>query len=162
MPPREDEKKTYRLTEWGSFVNRHSVLTRPAFWTQLEAEVRGMADRDEDFDVALDERIHGLQEFRARRAVHGDVKNWQPKTRGIIDAKAALDAARRNPTERPGIPDDTPCDHVLPDGKTCRVTSGFHSWHDGSDEHHFESKRYGYNVVPEGETSPRQGEGHAT
>lgn len=55
-----------KLTPWGEFVARHTVLTPPSFWQNLRKEVRKLADQDADFDVLLDERIRGLQEFRER------------------------------------------------------------------------------------------------
>lgn len=55
-----------KLTEWGKFVNRHSVCTSIDFWQDLRREVIAMAEEDSDFDVLFDERLAGIKEFRER------------------------------------------------------------------------------------------------
>ena len=55
-----------KLTPFGEFVNRHSVLTPLNFWTDLKQEVDRLADQDIDWEILIEERIAGLKEFRER------------------------------------------------------------------------------------------------
>lgn len=66
-----------RSTPFGEFVRRYTVLTGLTWWTGLAGEVERAAERGDDWELMVEERIAGLREFLDRRRREGEPRNWR-------------------------------------------------------------------------------------
>lgn len=52
------------LTPLGEMVNRHSVMTDPAWWGHVWIRANKIADEDGEWEMVFTEMIEGLTEMR--------------------------------------------------------------------------------------------------